>query len=214
MMNDNQFEKYKKQYQLLRRFEALIEIVLALNSTIEQVRYVRFKPLFRNYNSCIKEFKSIFPEEYKKLDLEDLPLYDNQTREMFTANRISTLLHQSQAVVGILKGMLPPKLIENPGGITIAVTSQSSSISEAKAFAKIQFTLVLDGLSNTIQASKLNNKSKKELLKELDELKNMSIPDESKIKKFASKFFNKLVEVGEDIAAKVIANFLKSQIGY
>jgi len=212
-MNASPISGFEAPYKLLRRFEALIENILALNSTIKQVGYVRYKPLFSSYNSCIKKFKSFYSEEFKQLGLEDLSLYDEEGKEQFTVNKLSTLLHQSQAVVGVLKGLLPPSLIENPGGITFIVSSQAASQSDATASAKVNFTIVLEGLYKAIQQSEINGKTKGELLKELEELKNLPHPNESKVEAFSTKLGKKLQEIGENVTSKVIADLLKTLMG-
>jgi len=211
-MNISPISGFEIPYKLLRRLEALIESILALNSTIKQVGYVRYKPLFSSYNSCIKEFKSYYPKEFQQLGLEDLPLYDTERKEQFTVNKLSTLLNQSQAVIGVLKGLLPPSLIENPGGITIAVSSQAASLSAATASAKVNFTIVLEGLYKAIKQSEIDQKTKDELLKELEDLKNLPHPNESKIKAFGTKLGKKLHEISEKIIIKFIVEFLKSQM--
>jgi hypothetical protein len=203
---------FETPYKLLRRFEALIESIFALNATIRQLSFVRFKPIFAIYISCIDQFKSSFPEEYGQLGLEEISLYDADGNEQFTANKLSTVLHQAQAVVGILKGLLPPALIENPAGMTIQVSSQAASQSSANSTAQVQFTLVMQGLSRAIQESKLDEQTKAELTKDINELENDPRPSESKIKSFATKFGNKLLEMGQEIAIGVIERWLKGQI--
>lgn len=68
---------------------------------------VRLKPFFTTYNSCTEQFKSLFPAEYEKLNLEPLPLYDDQGKELFTVSRLSTLLQQSRQIRAVLKGFIP-----------------------------------------------------------------------------------------------------------
>ena len=145
----------------------------------------------------------------QRLGLEDLPLYDAERKEQFTVNKLSTLLHQSQAVIGVLKGLLPPSLIENPGGITIAVSSQAASLSAATVSAKVNFTIVLEGLYKAIKQSEIDQKTKDELLKELEDLKNLPHPNESKITAFGAKLGKKLQEISENIFSKIIADFFK-----
>jgi hypothetical protein len=203
---------FETPYKLLRRFEALIESIFALNATIRQLSFVRYKPIFATYISCIEQFKSSFPEEYGQLDLGEISLYDADAKEQFTANRLSTVLHQAQAVVGVLKGLLPPTLMENPGGTTVVVSSQAASQSSATSTVQVQFTLVMQGLSQAIQESNLDKQTKAELAEDINELEKDPRPSESKIKSFAAKFANKLLEVGQDIAIGVIERWLKSQI--
>jgi hypothetical protein len=183
-----------------------------LNATIRELGFVRYKPIFATYISCIDQFKSSFPEEYGQLGLEEISLYDAGGREQFTANKLSTVLHQAQAVVGVLKGLLPPALIENPGGTTVVVSSQAASHSSASSTAQVQFTLVMQGLSRAIQESELDEQTKAELTNDINEMENDPRPNESKIKSFATKFGNKLLEMGQEIAIDVIERWLMGQI--
>jgi hypothetical protein len=203
---------FEGPYKLLGRFEALIESMFALGATIRELGFVRYKLIFATYISCIEQFKSSFPEEYGQLGLEEISLYDVDGKERFTANKLSTVLHQAQAVVGILKGLLPPALIENPGGTTVVVSSQAASQSSASSTAQVQFTLVMQGLSQAIQESELDEQTKAELTKDINELENDPRPSESKIKSFATKFGNKLMEMGQEVAIGVIERWLKGQI--
>lgn len=75
---------------------------------------VRFKPLFISYNACIDSFRTAFPKEYDSLNLESLPLYDDTGKELFTNEKISTLLHQAEAVLSILKGISPYQFAAKP----------------------------------------------------------------------------------------------------
>lgn len=199
-------------YRLLKRFEALIEMILVLPSTGRQLGMVRFKPIFANYNSCIEEFKSHYPSEFAQLGLEELPLVGAEGKELFTASRLSTLLHQSQAVVGFLKGQLPPRLFETPGGISIALSSQAGSLATSTASTQVQFAVVLEGLGQAVQESELDEQTKDELLKELEELRGLSEPTESKIKAFATRLVEKLLKVGQDLLIVVLTNWLRSQM--
>lgn len=98
----------KSAYKLLCRFESLIESVNTLSETVRelgQLGRIRYKPLFSSYNSCIDQFKSTYPTEFQNLKLEDLPLYDAEGKEQFTADKLSTLLHQSRQVSAVLQGL-------------------------------------------------------------------------------------------------------------
>jgi len=92
---------------LIRRFEALIQDLQNLKINTMFYNIVRLKPFFTTYNSCTEEFKSLFPAEYEKLNLEPLPLYDDQGKELFTVSRLSTLLQQSRQIRAVLKGFIP-----------------------------------------------------------------------------------------------------------
>jgi len=206
-------KKYEKAYRLLRQLESLIEAIFALKQTTQQLSYVRYKPLFQRYITCFEEFKKAYPKELKTLQLEDVELFDDKGKEQFTTNKLSTILHQAQWMVGMLKGFLPPKLVENPGGTTIIVSSQAMAQSTAEATANVQFTLVLEGMADAITKSKLKKSDKDEILKEIEELKNSPAPSESRIKSLAKKLGGKFQEMGENVLAKVIADLLKSQMG-
>jgi hypothetical protein len=212
-MSTSPISGFEIPYKLLRRFEAVIESIFALNATIGQLGFVRFKPIFANYISCIESFKSSYPEEYKELGLDEITLFDEEGRERFTGRRLSTILHQAQAVVGMLKGFLPPNLIQSAGGTTVLVASQAAAQASATATAQLQFTLMMEGLDQAIQESQLDEPTKDELKKDIDELKNLPTPDESKIKALAIKLGKKLQEVGENVAIGVITNLLKSRMG-
>jgi hypothetical protein len=95
-------------YKLLCRFESVIRAVDTLTETSSKFPRVRFKPLYTDYNSCVDEFSRYSPTEFKQLNLESLPLYDDEGRELFTNEKLSTLLHQAQAITALLKGSLPP----------------------------------------------------------------------------------------------------------
>jgi hypothetical protein len=207
------FDEFKETYKLLRRFESLSESLFALNATIQQLGHVRYKPLFVSYISCIDQFKKLFLDDFAQLGLEEIQLFDSMGNALYKTDRLSTLLHQAQAVIGVIKGSLPPAFMENPGGTTILVSSQASSQSSAKATAQVQFTLVLEGLSKAIQDSEFSKESKDELIREIEEIKSLSKPDESRLKSFATKLGNKLQEISENVVVEVIHKFLSSQMG-
>lgn len=204
---------FETPYKLFRRFESLLESIFVLNATIQQTGIVRYKPLFSNYISCVEVFKSHYPDDYDQLNLEDVKLLDSDGKMLFTGDKVSTILHQAQAIVGVLKGTLPPALVENPGGITILVSSQASSQASSKATAEVHFNLIMEGLSQAIQESEMDQQSKDSLNSEINQLKSLPTPDESKLNAFATKFGRKLQEVGENVAIGVIDNWLRNQIG-
>jgi hypothetical protein len=69
---------------------------------------VRFKPLYTDYNSRVDQFSKYFPSEVAQLNLEPLPLYDDEATELFTDEKPCTLFHQAQAITALLRGSLPP----------------------------------------------------------------------------------------------------------
>lgn len=213
-MTNSVLSEFEIPYKLYRRFEALIESMYALTSIIQQLGFVRFKPLFNSYNSCVEEFKTHYPDDYKQLILEDLPLYDDKSIEKFTQDKLSTMLHQAQAIVGVLKGSLPPHLLESPGGTSIVVSAQSSSQSTAQSVANINLTLVINSIDQAIQEATLDDEIKKDLLAEVAELKSFPKPSALKIKSIASKLGRKLYDAGIDITSGVISKLLLAQMGF
>jgi|GEM_PF-1472093 len=212
-MRTSPISGFETPYKLLRRFEAVIESIFALNATIGQLGFVRFKPIFANYISCIESFRSSYPEEHRELGLEEITLFDEEGKEQFTGRRLSTILHQAQAAVGILKGLLPPNLVQSAGGTTVLVASQAAAQASARATANLQFHLIMEGLHQAIQDSELDQPTKDDLKRDIDELKRLPTPDESKIKALAIKLGKKLQEMGENVIIGVITNLLKSQTG-
>jgi len=212
-MSTSPISGFETPYKLLRRFEAVIESIFALNATIGQLGFVRFKPIFANYISCIESFRSSYPEEHRELGLEEITLFDEEGKEQFTGRRLSTILHQAQAAVGILKGLLPPNLVQSAGGTTVLVASQAAAQASARATANLQFHLIMEGLHQAIQDSELDQPTKDDLKRDIDELKRLPTPDESKIKALAIKLGKKLQEMGENVIIGVITNLLKSQTG-
>lgn len=112
----------KNTHNLLRRLRTLIESVDTLDSTRTKLGLVRLKPLFSEYNLCIEELKSDYPTMFEQLQLEELPLYDEEGKERFTVGKLSTLLHQSKSVVAFLEGQLPASenSLEFPDKVTLA----------------------------------------------------------------------------------------------
>lgn len=94
-------------YELYCRFDGLINSVKNIDTALPSVTSVRYKPLFTSYNSCIESFQKDFPDKYQSLNLEPLPLEDDKGNKLFTADKLSTLLHQSEAVLSLLKGLCP-----------------------------------------------------------------------------------------------------------
>ncbi len=92
---------------LTGQFEALIKSIKEIKSTAEYMNTVRYRPLFSSYNSHIETFIQKFPNEYKLLNLEPLPLLDKNGNDAFTANKLSTLLHQSEFIFALLKSIQP-----------------------------------------------------------------------------------------------------------
>jgi hypothetical protein len=97
----------KDRKRLINRLESLIKSVEEGPQLAEQYGSVRYRPFFQTYNSCVKEFKYFCEQEYERLELEALPLYDDQGREQFTNRKISTLLHQSREILAILNSLEP-----------------------------------------------------------------------------------------------------------
>ncbi len=97
----------KDRKRLINRLESLIKSVEEGPQLAEQYGSVRYRPFFQTYNSCVKEFKYFCEQEYERLELEALPLYDDQGREQFTNRKISTLLHQSSEILAILNSLEP-----------------------------------------------------------------------------------------------------------
>lgn len=106
--------KQKKTYILLCQFESLVSQIKNIDSTIAILGNVRYKPLYSIYNSYIATFEDYYPRQYKQLNIEPLPLYDANKTELFTNEKLSTLLHQSEFIVAFLKGSLPPNYSGTP----------------------------------------------------------------------------------------------------
>ena len=103
---------------LIGQFEVLIKLIKEIKSTTEYTD-VRYKPLFSSYNSHIKTFIQEFPHEYKLLNLEHLPLQDKNGNDAFTGNKLSTLLHQSEFILALLKSISRNQSVEYPDKITL-----------------------------------------------------------------------------------------------
>lgn len=102
-------KKYRSAiaYELYCRFDGLVKSVKDMNTALPAGTPIRFKPLFISYNSCMESFQRDFPVEYQSLGLEPLPLENEEGKKLFTAEKLSTLLHQSEAVLSLLKGLSP-----------------------------------------------------------------------------------------------------------
>ena len=96
------------------QFESLINSINQIDSMASKLRGIRVKPWFVNYNSCLEEFKIHFPKDYKQLNLEPLPLLDAGGKHAFTFEKLITMLPQTEAVVALLKGLLPPNYTSKP----------------------------------------------------------------------------------------------------
>ena len=158
--------------------------------------------------------KKHYEEEYNQLELEDLPLYDGEGRMLFTSNKLSTLLHQTLAIIGFLEGELPPGLLASKDRETIVnVSSYADSQAAANSVARLQAQITLDSLYQVIQNTLVDDTIKTELLDDLKDLKGPLEPDQSKLKAFATKFAKKLQEIGENAASEVIYKLLSSKMG-
>jgi hypothetical protein len=101
-------------YELLCRFEGLINSIKPLETNFPKGFTIRMKPLFISYNSCIEAFRHSFPKEYCLLNLESLPLEDSSGNKLFATDKLSTLLHQSETVFAQLKGLSPYEFKAKP----------------------------------------------------------------------------------------------------
>jgi hypothetical protein len=159
-------------------------------------------------------FKNHYGGQYNQLKLEELPLYDDNNRSLFTSNKISTLLHQSRFIVGFLEGELPPELLDQRERSTfVNVSSYADSQAAANSVARLQAEITLNSLYEVIQNSEFDNQTKKDLLDDVDALKKAEKPDEPKLKAFASKLAKKLMTVGEKILCEVIFRLLSQKMG-
>ena len=207
-------KEYEVPYKLYRRFLSLADSIMTLNESLMNIGHIRYKPLFLSYNSCLAQFKKHYQEEYELLELEDLPLYDKQGQIMFNANKLSTLLHQTNAIIGFLEGELPPALLASKDrGTIVNVSSYADSQAAANSVARLQAQIALDSFYQVIQDTDFDDTLKRELIEDLKELKNSPEPDRSKLKNFAIKFANKLQEIGENVASELIYKLLSSKMG-
>jgi len=207
-------KEFEIQYKLYRRFLSIVDCIMTLGDSLRHIGYVRYKPLFAAYNTCIKIFKEHYDEQYKQMELEDLPLYDNHNRSLFTSNKISTLLHQSRFIIGFLEGELPPELLDKRERTTLVnVSSYADSQAAANSVARLQAEITLNSLYEVIKNSEFDDQTKSDLLNDVDDLKGIGKSDESKLKAFATKLAKKLIEVGERISTEVIFRLLSQKIG-
>ena len=213
-MKISSIQGFENQYKLYRRFLSLNETIMTLGESLRNIGFVRYKPLFSNYNSCIEDFKQQYREEYEKLGFEELNLYGENGEMLFTANKLSTLLHQTKFIIGFLEGELHPDLLAQREKSTIVnVSSFSDAQATARSVAHLQTEITLNALSQAINNTKIEQKIKNELLNDLKELNQLRQPDQSKIKAFSLKLFRKLQEIGENLASEVIYKLLSSKMG-
>jgi len=214
-MSTSPVRQFETPYRLYRRFLSIGDSVMTLGDSLRHVGYVRYKPLFSAYNSCVNIFKQYYSEAYAQLDLEDLPLYDDDGKSLFTANKLSTLLHQSQSIVGFLEGELPPELLAPKEKSTVInVSSYADSQAMAKSVARLQAQITFESLYQAVESTEFDNIIKDEILKDIRELKaSDEEPNQSKVKSFAKKLFKKLQEIGENVASEVIYKLLSSRMG-
>jgi hypothetical protein len=120
-MKPQKIEELVEINKLRFRLESLVESALNIRSNAEQIGVVRLKPYFRTYNLCIKKYKLYYSEEFKELEFECLPLYGKDECELFTIEKVSTLISQSRELISILKGILYPyeNYLKLPGNITL-----------------------------------------------------------------------------------------------
>ena len=213
-MDNSPLQGFEIPYKLYRRFLSLVDSTMTLSDALRHVGYVRFKPLFATYNSCVAQFKKHYTTDYDQLQLEELPLYDDQGKMLFVSNKISTLLHQTQAIIGFLEGELPPTLLDKKERTTIVnVSSHADSQSAASSVAQLQAKITLDSLYQVIQSTEFNDKIKTELLEELKEIEKTPETSGSKIKSFATKLAKKLQEIGENVTAELLYKLISKQMG-
>ena len=213
-MEKKSVQEIEVAYKLYRRFLSLTDCIMTLNDPLKNIGYVRYKPLFSSYNSCVKQFKKYYDEKYEQLELEDLPLYDERGQMLFTSHKLSTLLHQTFALIGFLEGELPPELLASKDrGTIVNISSFSESQAAANSVASLQSQVTLDSLYEVIHNTDLDNTIKTELLEDLENMKRDVAPDRSKLKAFAIKFVSKLQEIGENVANEVIYKLLSSKMG-
>ena len=214
-MKKSAVQGFEPQYRLYRRFLSLVDSVMTLGDALRHVGYARYKPLFSIYKSCVEVFKEHYAKEYEKLELEDLPLHDDQGKDLFTANKLSTLLHQTQFIIGFLEGELPPELLaRKDGSIIVNVSSQADSQAMANSVAQLQAQITLDSLYQVVQDTDFDKQIKDELLRDIKEIKESGQEHiQSKLMSFATKFAKKLQEIGENVASEVIYKLLSRKMG-
>jgi len=129
-MRSYKIEKLIEINKLRFRLESLVKRASNIRDSTEQIGLTRYKPFYRTYNLCVREFESLYPEEYNKLDFEELPLYDAKGKERFTREKLSTLINQSEELISILKGSLYPyeNYLKLPGNITISWLIQNANL--------------------------------------------------------------------------------------
>ncbi len=134
--------------KLIARLESLISVVEGADTIKQKYGFIRYKPFFTTYNSCIKEFKTLFPEEHANLNLEDLPLYDLAGNEQSTNEKISTLLHQTHEVLAVLRSMLPKESegLEYPQKVTLYWLVKHVPVKLWLMFASLLFIAFIVGV--------------------------------------------------------------------
>ena len=213
-MGKPSIQGYENQYKLYRRFLALNDSIMTLSESLKNVGFIRYKPLFAHYNSCLDEFKKQYAKEHEMLGLEELKLFGKDGEMLFRADKLSTLLHQTKSIIGFLEGELLPEFVAKRERSTIVnVSSYADSQSASQSVAKVQAEITLNSLYQVIENSGIGEEQKSELLDELKELKKEKNPDQSRLKSFSVKLFKKLIEVGENVASEVIYKLLSSKMG-
>lgn len=213
-MNNINIEGNEIPYKLFKRLEMLEEAISSLGDAKRHVGIIRFKPLFISYNSCLEEFIQHFRDEFKQLGLEELPLFDDNGNMLFTYDKLSTLLHQTQAVMGFLKGILPPNLtIREPRTVIYSISSSGDSTAQASAVAENQVQITIDIFFKIINELDFNQAAKQEILQELNELKKSRKPDVSKLRQLVQKFTDKIYNLGSDKFVDFITKLILAWAG-
>jgi len=213
-MSNINIEGYEIPYKLFKRFEMLEEAISNLGEAQRHVVRIRLKPLFTSYNSCMKEFVEHFRDEFEQLGLEELPLSDDNGNMLFTYDKLSTLLHQTQAVIGILKGMLPPNLtIREPRTVIYSISSSRDSLAQASAVAENQVQITIDIFYKIINEFDFDQTAKQEILQELNEIKKSREPDVSRLRQLVQKFSDKIYALGSDKFVDFITKLLLALAG-
>lgn len=188
--------------------------VSTLGDSARHVGVIRFKPLFTSYNSCIESFKQHYLNDFNKLGLEELPLFDAQGNMLFTSDKLSTLLHQTQAIIGFLKGLLHPDLYEKDNSIKIfQISSSGDVVAQASSFAENQIQISVDIFLKVINDLDFDPDSKREIIQELNEIKNSREPSASNLSQLAKKISDKFIESGADKLNEFIFKLLVTYMG-
>ncbi len=67
--HNSPFDGFEIPHKLYRRFPCLTDSLMTHSETLRHVGYVRFKPLFVIYNSCVDEFKKHCKTDYERHQL-------------------------------------------------------------------------------------------------------------------------------------------------